>query len=85
MQFSVRDTGIGLSAEQKTRIFDRFDRGDARESAPAGWGLGLYLARKLIEAQGGAIGVRSPLAQDHAMPGSEFYILVPIAEIAEDE
>ena len=33
----------------------------------------------------GAIGVRSPLAQDHSMPGSEFYILVPIAEIAEDE
>ena len=85
IRIGVRDHGHGIAPEAQTRIFDRFDRGDARESAPAGWGLGLYLARRLIEAQGGAIGVRSPLAPDHPLPGSEFYVFVPIAETAEDE
>ncbi|MEO7703919.1 MAG: hypothetical protein ABIV92_04690 [Thermoflexales bacterium] len=59
--------------------------GNMRESAPTGWGLRLYLARKLIEAQGGAIGALSPLAPDHPLPGNEFYGFVPMAEIAEDE
>ncbi len=85
IRIGVRDHGHGIAPEIQASIFDRFDRGDARESAPAGWGLGLYLARKLIEAQDGAIGVRSPLAPEHPMPGSEFYVFVPIAETAEDE
>jgi len=54
------------------------------ESAPPGWGLGLYFARKLITAQGGSIGVNSPIWQNTESPGAEFYLLVPIATFSEE-
>jgi signal transduction histidine kinase len=56
LQVTVEDTGEGLGAEAQRRMFERFWRGDqARTSGSAGAGLGLAIARGLVEAQGGQI------------------------------
>lgn len=53
VEVSVRDHGPGLSDSELTRVFDKFVRG--RTSTPSGTGLGLYISRQLVEAQGGTI------------------------------
>jgi signal transduction histidine kinase len=68
---SVRDNGPGISPEQCERIFDRFYRGDESRSAP-GFGLGLSIARALVEAQQGTLTVES---QQGA--GSTFTVRLP--------
>jgi signal transduction histidine kinase len=56
LQVTVEDTGDGLEPEARERMFERFWRGDAaRTSRVAGAGLGLAIARGLVEAQGGRI------------------------------
>jgi signal transduction histidine kinase len=56
LQISVEDTGVGLPEHAPRRVFDRFWRGDlARTTSNGGAGLGLAIARGLVEAQGGKI------------------------------
>ena len=60
--FEVRDSGPGISIDEQARIFERFQRGGhylTREQGGAG--LGLYLAKRLVEAMGGRIWVSSRL------------------------
>jgi signal transduction histidine kinase len=54
----VRDHGIGISAEDQSRIFHQFERAGGGRSAD-GLGLGLYITQQLVEAHGGRIGVAS--------------------------
>jgi heavy metal sensor kinase len=71
----VRDTGPGIPAAHRHRIFDRFYRVDAsRSREEGGVGLGLAIARWAVEANGGQI----KLASD-GRTGSSFRILLPIA------
>lgn len=84
VRLSVKDQGPGVPQEYQQYIFERFGRAQRGENAPPGWGLGLYFARKLIEAQGGSIGVKSPLWDDPQAPGAEFYLLVPVATFSEE-
>ena len=56
----VEDTGIGIAADQLPRLFTEFEQIDAgRNKQQQGTGLGLALTRRLVEAQGGSVGVRS--------------------------
>jgi len=71
----VRDTGEGIPPEDLPYIFDRFWRGDRSRShtAGAGSGLGLPIARQLVQAHGGRIGVESQPGQ-----GTTFTIELPV-------
>lgn len=61
MVIEVEDTGIGIAAENLTKIFDRFTQVDMSTTREAGGsGLGLSIAKVLVEAHGGSIVARSP-------------------------
>jgi two-component system OmpR family sensor kinase/two-component system sensor histidine kinase BaeS len=64
VRFSVSDTGPGLTPEEQAHVFERFWRADASRSRDKGGaGLGLTIARYLIEAHGGEMGVESEPGQ----------------------
>jgi signal transduction histidine kinase len=72
--FSVADTGIGISAEVRDRIFERFYRApDAKQSEPRGLGLGLSIASRLVQAHGGLLDVESQPGE-----GSVFRVRLPV-------
>jgi two-component system, NtrC family, sensor histidine kinase KinB len=72
VRFSVTDHGPGIPAEFQSRLFERFFR--VPGSDPRGAGLGLAIAREIVTAHGGGIGVVSQPGQ-----GSEFYFVLPRA------
>jgi len=60
VRLTVTDTGLGIPCEEQSRVFDLFYRGtNASEGKRDGSGLGLATARRLVEAHGGSIWVRS--------------------------
>ena len=69
---SVRDTGIGIRAEDIPFIFDRFYRVEASRSS-TGFGLGLSIAKSIVEAHGGTISIQSAPGE-----GSTFTITLPV-------
>jgi signal transduction histidine kinase len=76
--FSVRDTGIGISAADLPHVFERFYRADRARSRTAergGFGLGLAIAQWIAEAHGGTISVRSRLGR-----GSTFTVTLPTVD-----
>ena len=73
---SVRDTGIGIPPEMQPRVFEMFSQGDRSASrSQGGLGIGLTLARSLVELHGGTIHVESP-GKDQ---GSEFVVRLPLS------
>jgi signal transduction histidine kinase len=76
VEVSVSDTGEGIPAEDLPNIFERFFRVDrSRARATGGGGLGLTIAKRLVEAHGGKITVQSKLGK-----GSRFSFTLPMAE-----
>jgi PAS domain S-box-containing protein len=73
----VRDHGPGVPSADRDRIFERFERGVSDRSF-AGLGLGLWIAREIVEAHRGRIGVESPEGG-----GAEFFVALPNVEGAE--
>lgn len=71
IQFTVRDSGCGIAANQLENIFARFSQGS--RSDHRGLGLGLYIARCIVEAHGGKIWVESELGK-----GSAFHFTLPV-------
>lgn len=57
----VEDEGIGMTPEQVTRVFDKFYRADASNTAIGGLGLGMSIVRAIVEEHGGAVRVESAL------------------------
>ena len=55
----VRDTGIGIPADELERVFDRFFRGARARALAPGSGLGLAIVRRIVEAHGGSVTVTS--------------------------
>jgi signal transduction histidine kinase len=85
VEITVKDTGIGISAEEQALIFDKFSQlgqADLHSSGKTkfkggGPGLGLSIARGIIEAHGGTIWVESAGSDEVKLPGSTFHILLP--------
>jgi signal transduction histidine kinase len=73
MLVSVTDRGIGIAPEQHERIFERFGRAGSTSNY-GGLGLGLWIARQIVEAHGGALSVASQLDE-----GTTFTVSIPVA------
>jgi signal transduction histidine kinase/PAS domain-containing protein len=76
LRISVRDTGIGIAAEDQEAIFQEFRRIDQADRHFGGAGLGLAISRRLVGLMGGTIGVESVLGS-----GSTFFIDLPITAL----
>ena len=74
--FTIQDTGMGIAPEHLPHIFDRFWRADqARSQNTGGIGIGLAIAKRLVELQGGTVKVENTLGH-----GSTFRFSMPLAE-----
>jgi signal transduction histidine kinase len=71
-RLEVEDTGIGIAPEQIGRLFIEFEQLEAGAQQHQGTGLGLALTRRIVEAQGGSVGVRSRPGH-----GSVFHAVLP--------
>ncbi len=75
VHFWVKDTGIGISPEDQSKIFQQYFRTEMSKSQASGTGLGLNITKNLVEMQGGKIWFESQVGQ-----GTTFHVTVPLAE-----
>ena len=81
VRFAVQDTGVGISPEHLSRLFTRFYRVDeSRSRASGGNGIGLTIAKHLIDAHDGIIWVES----EGIGKGSTFFFTLPLANFSEN-
>ena len=74
LTITVRDHGPGLAAVDAPHVFERFYRGEGARLRSAGTGMGLWIARGFLAAQGGRI-----FADNAPGGGARFTIVVPVA------
>jgi len=85
LKITVADHGGGIPLAMQNKIFERFDRIERGDCiGTKGWGLGLYFAKTLTEAQGGKITVKSPIYESDNAPGTAFTITLPLTTEAPD-
>ena len=75
LQFSISDTGPGISEASQSRLFQRFEQAEGPQRR-AGSGLGLAICRELVEMMGGSIELQSRLGH-----GSTFLVRLPLIEV----
>jgi len=76
IEFSVKDTGVGIPKDQQGRIFTKFFRAaNVMRMATEGTGLGLFITKNIIEAHGGKIWFESEEGK-----GTTFYFAIPVKE-----
>ena len=73
-RFAVTDRGIGMTPEQVARVFEKFYRADASDTAVSGLGLGMSIVRNIVEVHGGRIWVESEPGR-----GTTAHFLLPLA------
>ena len=80
LKFSVQDTGIGISEEQKSKIFEAFSQADSSTSRQyGGTGLGLSISNRLVSLMGGSLNVNSIIGK-----GSTFHFSLLLAKDLEE-
>lgn len=80
VRLSVRDTGIGIPADQLDKVFERFYRVDvARSRETGGTGFGLSIVSNIVERHGGRVEVESRVGE-----GSTFSVILPVQDTQED-
>ncbi len=92
VEITITDTGIGISPEHQSIVFEKFGqlgRADLHSSGKTkfkggGPGLGLPITRGILEAHGGTIWVESEGYDEVKLPGSTFHILLPVRSEASD-
>jgi PAS domain S-box-containing protein len=93
IEIVISDSGIGISEEDQRRIFDKFyEAGNIEEHSSGktafksrGAGLGLSIAKGIVEMHGGHLWVESPGYDPHKCPGSSFYIVLPLDPLQNDD
>ncbi|KPL81119.1 hypothetical protein ADN00_00940 [Ornatilinea apprima] len=89
----VRDTGIGINPEDQPLIFNKFSRignvalhsSGKTKFKGGGPGLGLYIAKGIVESHGGAIWVESEKCDEDKLPGSAFHVILPTRSALSDD
>jgi len=77
LEFKISDSGIGIPENQKNKLFDKFFRStNAIKMEPSGSGLGLFIAKNIIEAHGGKIWFDSVENK-----GSTFFFTIPLRQV----
>jgi len=77
LEFSIRDTGIGISPNKIEHLFESYHQADPTVSRThGGTGLGLTISKQLVELMGGSIGVHSQVGK-----GSDFYFSLPLKQV----
>lgn len=75
LSIAVRDNGVGIGADHMSRVFERYFHVEHGDEMSPGSGLGLYIAKELLNLQGGEVSVNSQLGV-----GSEFVVRLPIEQ-----
>jgi CheY-like chemotaxis protein len=79
LRFRVKDTGVGVPADKRKTIFDRFQQAEAQTTRRyGGTGLGLSIVKQLVDLQGGAIELNSTVGH-----GSEFIVSLQFTPVAD--